>query len=147
MTIDTSGKWWTGSSPGDLEEYLQSYSADSYPIHAFRLAKCPCGSESFDLHVERDEGIAKRTCAQCGAKHWIADSAENYEKGLRLTKYKCITCKGSRANVGVGFSLMEDGACVRWLYVGNRCVDCGVLGSMADWKVGYDPSLHLLDEV
>ena len=27
MTIDTSGKWWKGSAPEDVGEYLQALSA------------------------------------------------------------------------------------------------------------------------
>lgn len=146
MTIDTSGKWWIGSTPEDLNEYLQALSHESYPIDAFRLSRCNCGSTVFNLHVEQDAGIARRTCTSCGAKHWIADSTENYEKGLRLKKFKCITCKSHNTNVGVGFSLASEGTAVKWLFVGNRCSECGTLGSMVDWKVGYEPSLQLLDQ-
>ena len=146
MTIDTSGKWWTGSTPEDLDEYLQALSSGSYPIDTFRLSSCNCGSIVFHLHVEQDEGIARRTCTGCGAKHWIADSAENHEKGLRLKKFKCITCKSHNTNVGVGFSLTREETGVKWLFVGNRCSECGTLGSMVDWKIGYEPSLQLLDQ-
>jgi len=146
MTIDTSGKWWKGSAPEDLEEYLQALSEGSYPIEEFRLSQCDCGSKEFYLHVEQDEGIARRTCTKCGNKHWIADSAENYEKGSRLKKYKCVTCKSHNINVAVGFSLLEDKAGIKWLFVGNRCVKCGILGSMVDWKISYAPSLKLLEQ-
>ena len=145
MTIDTSGKWWTGSAPEDLHEYLQAFSADSYSIAEFRLSHCTCGRNVFHLHVEQDEGIARRTCVQCGSKYWIADSAENYEKGMRLKKFKCI-CKSHNTNVAVGFSLLPDKSGIKWVFVGNRCADCGTLGSMVDWKVGYAPSLQLLGE-
>jgi hypothetical protein len=63
-----------------------------------------------------------------------------------LKKYKCVTCKSKVANVGVGYALYEDHEAVHWLYVGNRCATCGVLGSMVDWKVGYAPSLQLINE-
>jgi hypothetical protein len=146
MTIDTSGKWWIGSTPDDLAEYLRAYSQDSYPIEEFRLAQCSCGGAVFHLHVEQDEGIARRTCVQCDSKHWMADSAENYEKGARLKKFKCITCKSPNTNVAAGFCLTADKDAVKWVFVGNRCAECGVLGSMVDWKVGYAPSLQLLGE-
>ena len=146
MTIDTSGKWWIGSTPDDLREYLRAYTEDSYPIEEFRLSQCSCGGVIFLLHVEQDEGIARRTCIQCHGKHWIADSAENYEKGLRLKKFKCIACKSPNTNVGVGFCLTAGKDAVKWVFVGNRCAECGVLGSMVDWKIGYVPSLQLLGE-
>ena len=145
MTIDTSGKWWKGSAAEDLHEYLSALSSSSYPVHEFRLARCGCGELRFKLEVEQDEGIAKRTCTQCNVEHMICDSAEHHEPGQRLKKFRCITCKGGIANIAVGFSLYEDKQAVRWLYVGNRCAACGILGSMVDWKVGYEPSLHLLD--
>ena len=146
MSIDTSGKWWVGSALTDLHEYLKALADDSYPVHEFRLARCPCGGERFELHVEQAEGVARRTCIQCKARHWIADSAEHLESRTRLKRYKCITCKSTHANVGVGYSLYEDATAIRWLYVGNRCAECGVLGSMVNWKVGYEPSLQLLGD-
>jgi hypothetical protein len=145
MPIDTSGKWWTGSTPDDIGEYLQALSSSSYPTSEFRLSRCQCGGIIFRLEVEQDEGVAKRTCADCGAEHLVCDSAENYEEGTKLKKFKCV-CKATLANVGVSFSLYEEGRAVRWLWVGHRCVKCGVLGSMVEWKVGYEPSLQLLNE-
>lgn len=46
--------------------------------------------------------------------------------------------------VGVSFAMHESGQAVRWLWVDYRCAKCGVQGSMAAWKVGYEPPLHLL---
>jgi hypothetical protein len=65
---------------------------------------------------------------------------------MRLERFKCVTCKSDIANVGVVFALYEDRGAIHWLYVGERCASCGVLGSMVDWKVAYEPSLHLLGE-
>jgi hypothetical protein len=144
MTIDTSGKWWKGSSPEDLREYLEALTRSSYAINEFRLSRCLCGEVRFNLEVEQDEGIARRICVECKREHFVCDSAEHYQADQRLKKYKCVACTSEVANVGVGFSLYEDKQTVHWLYVGNRCAQCGVLGCMVDWKVGYEPSLHLL---
>ncbi len=144
MSIDTSGKWWKGSTPEDVDEYLQALSSGSNAVSDFRLSRCACGGNAFRLEVECDEGIAKRTCASCGMEHLIGDSAENFEPRMRLKKFKCICKKSDIANVGVGFSRYERSEGVRWLWVGHRCVRCGVLGSMVDWKIGYEPSSHLL---
>ena len=146
MTIDTSGKWWKGSSPLDLDEYLRELGAENYPVSQFRLSTCSCEGVRFTLEVEQDEGIAKRTCVNCGAEHFICDSGEYYEPAQQLEKFKCVTCNSEVANVGVGYALYDDGAAVHWLYVGCRCDNCGVLGSMVDWKVGYAPSLQLMDQ-
>ena len=146
MTIDTSGKWWKGSAPEDLGEYLRELTAGGYQATEFRLSKCKCGGTRFFLEVEPDEGVARRRCEECDNEHFICDSKEHWEEGLKTKKYKCVTCKSKVANVGVGFAFYEDETAVHWLYVGNRCADCGVLGSMVDWKVGYEPSLQLRDE-
>lgn len=147
MAIDTSGKWWVGSSPLDLEEYLRAYSKDSYPATLFRLARCQCGSEIFSLETDDDEGVARRTCVKCGSVHFICDS-ENYWKEARPESFECVECGGTTCNVGVGFALYEDSpSAIKWLYVGERCATCGVLGCMAGWKVGLDDALYLLDDV
>jgi hypothetical protein len=79
--------------------------------------------------------------------HYICDS-EEYWTGDDVEDFKCVGCGSVVANVGVGFSLYDmvhmD---VRWVSVGVRCVDCGILGCIADWKVGYGDSRHFLDEI
>ena len=102
MTIDTSGKWWKGSTPEDLEEYLCALSAGGYQTTEFRLSKCQCGGIRFFLEVESDEGVAKRRCEKCGIEHFICDSKEHWEEGLKTKKFKCVTCMSKVANVGVG---------------------------------------------
>ena len=144
MAIDTSGKWWKGSSPEDLNEYLRAFSSDSYRIHEFRLTKCECGRERFLLEADADESVARRTCSSCGKAHFVCDSGEFWQDA-HPRKYSCVTCRSNEANVGVGFALYDDRKAVHWLYVGCRCAKCGVLGCIADWKAGYESSLHLLD--
>ena len=46
----------------------------------------------------------------------------------------------------VGFSHRDDGT-VKWITVGLRCVDCGILDSPVDWKIDYSPASHLYDQV
>ena len=145
MTIDTSGKWWKGSDPHDIEEYLQALSSGSYSINEFRLARCKCGSERFLLESDSDESVARRTCSECGKVHFVCDSGEFWEDA-DPQKYTCVTCKSKEANIGVGFALYDDKTAVHWVYVGCRCAKCGVLGCMADWKIGYKPSFQLLNE-
>jgi hypothetical protein len=147
LTIDTSGKWWVGSTPEDLDEYLEVYSSDGYKTNAFRLAKCQCGSTEFELEADDDEGVARRACVACRAAHFICDS-EEYWEGASPQKWECVECKSTTANVGVGFSLYEDDPTgIRWLYVGERCAKCGVLGCFAGWKVAESEALHLLELV
>jgi len=51
------------------------------------------------------------------------------------------------ANIGVLFSLYEADGDVRWLYVGVRCVTCGILSCHVDWKIAYGPSNQLIGMV
>jgi hypothetical protein len=146
MSVDKSGKWWVGERPGDIHEFLEAYTSDGYGVDEFRLSRCGCGSDEFVLWADDDEGCARRQCRSCKQLKFICDS-EQYWSQAEPEKWKCIECKSkARAcNIGVGFSLYEDGE-VRWLYVGVRCASCGILGCFAGWKVAYSPSRQLLDQ-
>jgi len=52
----------------------------------------------------------------------------------------------NQRHIGIGFSLYDDGE-IRWLYVGERCATCGILGCFAGWKIAYSPSKQLLEQV
>lgn len=145
MSIDKSGKWWIGSHPEDIREYLIAFSSDGYVADDFRLAICDCGNPEFRLWADDGEGTAKRICSSCEKSHLICDSEEYWEVSTPV-EWTCVECESKCANVGVGFSLFEDGE-IRWLYVGERCVGCGVLGCMTQWKVAYSPSKQLLAQV
>ncbi len=146
MAIDRSGKWRVGKTPEDLQEYLEAVSEDSYPIHEFRLARCDCGSLEFRLDASDEDGVARRTCAVCRQKHFLCDSEENWSDS-KTRRWRCTECKSRVANVAAGFALTEDRQAIYWLYVGERCVGCGVLGCLTSWKIGYSPSLQLMDLV
>jgi hypothetical protein len=147
MAIDTSGKWWRGGHPEDIGDYLKAYSSDGYKVRQFRLAKCDCGSLEFELEADRDEEVARRTCISCRKTHPICGSAD-YWDDAEPKAWKCVECGSRHANVGVGFALYDDDPSgVHWLYVGERCAKCGVLGCIVDWKVALSDAMHLLDEV
>jgi hypothetical protein len=146
MVIDTSGEWWTGSEPNDIPEYLRALTQESYSADECRASRCKCGNETFRLDVDRNEGAARRTCSACGVEHFICDS-EEYWKEADPESWQCIECKGKHANICIGFSLYEGHRDIRWLYVGVRCIQCGVLGTFGDWKVGYGDSEQLMDKV
>ncbi|MDB5337111.1 MAG: hypothetical protein JWN70_2730 [Planctomycetaceae bacterium] len=146
MAIDTSGKWWVGEDASDLKEYLIAFTEDGYPATEFRFPQCPCGSNVFQLAIDPDEGAAKRTCAACSVEHFICDSDEYWEEASPK-KWKCTgKCKSKTANVCIGFALRQDLTDLHWLYIGTRCVQCGVLGCYGDWKINESPSLHLMDK-
>ncbi|EMJ93878.1 hypothetical protein [Leptospira alstonii] len=147
MTIDKSGEWWIGNNPQDIQEYLVSFSEDEYPITDFRLCKCKCGSEVFQLEADDTEGAARRQCVSCGIDQFICDCKEHWEDTDPETLH-CVECNSIQTNVGVGFARYQDKSDgIQWIYVGCRCTNCGILGCFTSWKVGYEPSLHLIDEV
>jgi len=107
MAIDTTGKWWIGDRPEDLDEHLRAYSADGDPTSEFRLARCDCGCAEFPLEADDIEGVARRTCTECGKRHFVCDSAGFWEEA-EPEKWKCV-CKGRAATSVSGFALYEDG--------------------------------------
>jgi hypothetical protein len=148
MTIDKTGNWWVGTEPEDTAEYLVAYRAEGYAIDETRICRCACGSVTFSLQADPDEGCAKRTCVACNATHFICDSAE-YWSEASPQPWACASCGNQKCNLGVGFSLYEEEdqrRDVRWISVGNRCTKCGTLGNFVDWKVGYGPSDQLLGQ-
>ena len=137
--------WAKGSEPKDLEEFLIETTKDSYKMDIFRLAICNCGSVVFHYFMDDDEGVARRVCSSCGDDHYICDSKDNLEEA-DLVEYEC-TCGSSLVNIGVGFALKADKGDIKWLYTAVRCRKCGYLSWGANWKIGYGPSLQLIDEV
>lgn len=145
MTINTSGEWWVGSDPDDIRNYLAAYTEaeGTHPTTSFRALRCPCGSDRFDL--QRIVDITRRTCAECRQSAYICRDPEDWEaaedQGEPIEPYDCVACHSSGANVAIGFShfgnLESDS--VKWLYVGVRCVNCGILGCFNDCKVARVP--------
>ena len=145
VAIDKSGRWWLGDSVDDLKEYLIAYTEDGYPATEFRISECSCGSIEFFVAHDGEEGVARRTCVKCSAEHFLCDSGEFWDDASPR-RYRCVgKCRSRVANVCVGFALAESRDGIRWINVGVRCTACGVLGCVADWKVDFSPSLHLLD--
>ena len=90
MTIDTSGKWWVGSSADDIAEYLKPIIEDyGYSMNEYRPAKCSCGSIVFSLKCDALEGAVKRFCVMCDNKHFICDSEEFWEEA-EPKEYSCV---------------------------------------------------------
>lgn len=137
-----------GLSAADIHEFIVRYQA-SYggnAIDEFRAARCKCGSDSFFFQYNPDGGAAERLCPECETTHLICDS-EQYWEPDDACEWDCRECRGGRCNLGVGFALSKDRTFVRWLYIGQRCVRCGLLDFCVSWKIMYGPSLHLLEQV
>ncbi len=97
-----------------------------------------------DTPLDGEEGAATRQCLRCQSQTPLLDS-EDYLNDAELGAAAC-PCGHEGFDVAVGFSLRDDGE-VRWVSIGLRCRNDGLLGVYADWKVGYSPSRHLLAAV
>ena len=137
----------SGATFDDLAAFLQRPEPGGYPIDVVRECICrSCAGRSFEVQVTSSGDAVRRTCLACGARDFIADSAD-YWDDAEDAEYFCACPCGEEDFAGaVGFSLREDGQDVRWIYLGLRCLACGVLALYADWKISYGPSLHLLDQ-
>jgi len=144
MTIDTSGEFWIGTAAADLDEYLRTLTADGYPADRIVHATCACGGDRFHLEVDADEGCARRTCTRCQRPHFVCDSEEHWSDAE--PEVAICPCHAKAFEIAVAFS-HDDDASVKWITVGNRCVNCGVLGAAVDWKIDYGPTDHLYDQV
>jgi len=162
MAIDDSGDFWYATSPKDIQSYLVTLITQDggYVPTEFRLRKCACTSETFELWYDAEQGTAKTKCAGCGVEEYLLDS-EDYWEDSEPIKFKCLSKKLScripfraTCNLMLGFAttdvLIEDELMkdeLRWVYLGIRCTRCGVLGCVADWKLNEVPSRHWLDTI
>ena len=136
--IDKSGKYWHGDCADDINEYLKEYSEDS-TIDVKAIVCKSCGNDTFKLKVDYDEDAIQVKCPRCGYEKILLDCEEVWEDA-EPRRCKCSVCKKSdEYNVRVGFMRRENGN-VKWVYIGNRCTKCGVLGSYLDWKISYEPT-------
>jgi len=137
MAIDKGKKYWHGDSPEDIIEYLDEYSESE--IDKVVITKCrQCSSDIFTFKADSFEGAIEVTCIACKEKRLLLDSEEHWDE-CEPEEASCPKCKESQFNVAIGFVHRESGE-VKWVYIGNRCAKCGVLGSCGDWKINYSPT-------
>jgi hypothetical protein len=133
MALSKKGKYWYGDSSEDVEAELLKYSTKNvYIATKFVESKCGCGSNTFYLETDEDAGVARRTCVECDAVHFMGDSAE-YAEEADFEGHSCI-CDEQRFELVSGVALYEGSNDVRWYYIGCHCVACKLVGVFADWK-------------
>lgn len=126
-----------------LADSIRAFAKASYPATELRHVTCPCGGDRFEVEADDDVGVARRRCVACRAEHLIGDSADQWDEA---TPEPCgCTCDAGVFQLAVGFALRRDRQDLHWLYVGLRCVACGLAGVYTDWKIDYGPSLHLIE--
>jgi hypothetical protein len=122
----------------ELERAVAEYSLkNGYPATRYAAVRCgACGGREHRLWLDEQAGVAVAGCAACGDVRALADGAE-YMDEAALDDCVC-TCDTPVFELVLGVSLYSDSQAVRWLYVGARCVACGLAGCYGDWKNEHD---------
>lgn len=72
MALKKKGKYWYGDTSDDIREEVVRYSAsNAYCATKFAQPVCVCGSTTFKLESDEDEGVGRRTCTSCHQVHLI----------------------------------------------------------------------------
>ena len=129
--VDKDGLTY-GDAQADIRDCLRQYSADEYPVEHFADAVCTCGSRQFQLAIDEEAGVAARLCTACDNEHVMADGEAHVDQA-ELEICECL-CGEDAFEITLGVALYADSQDVRWLYVGCRCVACGLTGCYGDWK-------------
>lgn len=148
MTLEKRGKYWFGDNHEDIRTELFRYShLNGYPIDDFADVRCQCGHDEFYFFTDDDEGVAFRQCAKCNQEHFMGDSAE-FAEDAETGQHDCL-CEGNIFQITAGvhrYRNQDDSRPndVRWLYLGCRCIQCGIVGCFADWKNQFNSYEALL---
>ncbi len=136
--IDKTKTYWHGDCADDIDEYLKEYT-EALDIDIKSVICHSCGCETLVLHIDFDEEAIQVKCPKCGEKKILLDCQEVWEDA-KPRLLKCPICKTSKEhNLKVGFIRRKNGN-VKWVYIGTRCTNCGVLASCLDWKISYEPT-------
>ena len=135
-----------GDEQEDIVAFLRESTANEYPAVHFAHARCDaCKGRSFRVQIDDAAGVCVRTCAVCGRTHPVGDSADFLDEA-ELDECEC-PCGKETFELTVGVALYEGSEDVRWIYIGLRCVACGLVGNYGDWKNEYDDYRELLARV
>jgi hypothetical protein len=146
MALRESEGYRYGDSQADIREEVARYSRlNGYVAQHFADAVCRCGGKVFTLRLDDCVGAAVRQCVSCAHEHPIGDSDE-YLEDADLEDYAC-PCGGEAFEITVGVSLYDGSEDVKWLYLGCRCVACGLTAVYGDWKNEFEGYRELLSRV
>jgi hypothetical protein len=124
---------------------VKDYAKGNYPARDVVLVACrKCRGELFEVQTDDSNGCALRCCVSCKTERMYLDSAEYWDEADPEQAF--CTCEGATFHTAVGYARTKDGKDVKWVYIGLRCIACGLAGVYADWKIDYSPSLGLLDQ-
>lgn len=136
--IDKSGKWWAGETSDDIDEYLIAYSEDD-SIDTKQVKCRNCGCDNLYVRIDQNEDVIQVVCPECKQKKILLDCEEVWADA-KPKPYHCPVCKKRTTYyLKVGFIRRDNGS-AKWVYIGEMCTECHMLGSFMDWKVSYEPT-------
>lgn len=140
MALRPEGDYYHGDSAEDIREFLARHSSRGYPATHFEDAVCDCGGRVFTLQIDEDYGEAAWFCKACAAQY-LFHSTNNHgyyegdpEADTEYCACPCAPHGASYFEITVGASLYECSEVVRWLFIGCRCVKCGLTACYSDWN-------------
>jgi hypothetical protein len=146
MALHKRGRFYYGDSQTDIQTELLRYSkSNGYPAEHFANATCQCGNISFHLKIDDSEGAAVRQCKKCSVEQAIGDSAD-YLEDAELEECEC-PCGFDVFEITMGVALYAQSEDVKWLYLGCRCIHCGLTACYGDWKNEYPDYQELLSRI
>ncbi len=146
MTLQKRGRFRYGDGQPDIRPEIIRYSTiNAYVAQHFADAVCECGGIAFRLLLDDSAGVAVRSCIACMTEHPIGDSGD-FLSDAELGECAC-PCDQEVFEITVGVSLYEGSDDVKWLYLGCRCVQCGLVAVYGDWRNESEGYLNLLARV
>ena len=140
MSNDNNPIFGHGYHPEDIIKFLDEYPENE--ISKTVIVKCrQCGSNIFTCLIDAFEGVIEVGCTACGTKRFLLDVDEWGDED-EPEYVECPLCeenKMNQFNIAVGFVYRASGD-VKWVYIGNRCISCGVIESCGDWRINYGPT-------
>lgn len=140
------GKYQIGDNHDDIQASIVAFSKkNKIPATLFKNILCDCGSETFLVALDEDQGAAIRRCVKCEEERPIGDS-EDYLEEAEIDVCECV-CGESGFQLSVGLALYAESDDVKWLYIGCRCGECGITGVYGDWKNEYPDAREFLGKI
>jgi hypothetical protein len=140
MALQKQGEFWYGDSGSDICELLARHYSQEYPATEFAEAVCDCGRRVFTVQIDEDYPEAAWICKECDAQFLFHTTAEagpyegDPEADAECCECPCTPRGASYFEVTVGAALYEGSRDVRWVYIGCRCVACGLTACYTDWN-------------
>lgn len=138
MALTQQGGYWHGDSAEDIAELFHYESVD--PVVEVQYAQCACGNRSFSvmLDLEREYQEAVWFCQICHSQYFFHTGKPQEEEIESEADHEfcdcpCRTQGPSFFELAVGVTVYSNGEDVDWVYLGCRCVKCGITGYLDSW--------------